>query len=147
MSPPASLARRQLLRLGAGLPLLACRSRPEETGEVCPDVQPDEQWVELPLEQWPELAAVGIGVPVDIPEQFATLIVIQESEGCYVALWRICTHGACEVVFHEGQVICPCHGSRFSLEGEVLEGPATRALVAWEAGLQGASVWLRRPSA
>lgn len=140
-----SLGRRQLLRLGAGLPLLACRPRQDETGAACPEVQPDEQWVELSLEQWPELAAVGVGVPVDLPEQFATLLVVQEAEGCYIALWRICTHGACEVEYDAGEVVCPCHGSRFSLEGEVLEGPATRDLVAWEVGRQADSVWLRRP--
>lgn len=145
-----SLPRRRVLCLAAGLPLLGCRPRTSSTDssarpEPCPELDPDESWIELPLSEWPELAQVGIGVPVDLPEHFATLLIVQEREGCYLALWRICTHGACEVVYEDGEIVCPCHDSRFGPDGEVLQGPATRALVAWEVGRTEESVWLRRP--
>jgi menaquinol-cytochrome c reductase iron-sulfur subunit len=45
-----------------------------------------------------------------------------------------CTHLACQVNWREdAQVyICPCHDAKFSLEGEVLDGPPPRPLDRFE---------------
>ncbi|MFD5430014.1 Rieske 2Fe-2S domain-containing protein [Streptomyces sp. NPDC127084] len=49
------------------------------------------------------------------------------------ALHRVsarCTHLGCVVHFNEAECAweCPCHGSRFGVDGEVLQGPAVRPL-------------------
>lgn len=51
-------------------------------------------------------------------------------EGEVRALSPRCPHLGCLVRFNdaEGAWECPCHGSRFGIDGEVLQGPATRPL-------------------
>lgn len=55
--------------------------------------------------------------------------VIGAAAGIY-ALSAVCTHLGC-ITRHlsdEGVIACPCHGSRFDLEGNVVHGPAPRPL-------------------
>lgn len=46
------------------------------------------------------------------------------------ALSAVCTHLGCITRFRldERVIACPCHGSRFDLEGNVVHGPAPRPL-------------------
>lgn len=40
-----------------------------------------------------------------------------------------CTHRRCQInTVRDNQIVCPCHGSRFDLDGNVIKGPATRNL-------------------
>ncbi|MDH3329526.1 MAG: Rieske (2Fe-2S) protein [Desulfobulbaceae bacterium] len=51
-------------------------------------------------------------------------------DGSVMAMSRTCTHLGCSVPWDDEQqkFICPCHGSTFSLTGEVLTAPAPRPL-------------------
>lgn len=50
--------------------------------------------------------------------------------GGLLALSKKCTHLGCAVPWNEEQqrFVCPCHGSTFSITGEVLSAPAPRPL-------------------
>jgi cytochrome b6-f complex iron-sulfur subunit len=50
--------------------------------------------------------------------------------GGVFALSAVCTHLGCITRFlsDERAIACPCHGSRFDLEGNVVHGPAPRPL-------------------
>jgi Rieske Fe-S protein len=56
--------------------------------------------------------------------------VYREPDGTVHAVSLRCTHLGCLVRFNSAERSwdCPCHGSRFDVDGTVLEGPATRPL-------------------
>ena len=63
-------------------------------------------------------------VRLDIPA------IIQHTDEGIIAISLVCTHLGCTVEENQdGQgFTCPCHGSRYTKSGKVLEGPATKNL-------------------
>ncbi|HXX63114.1 MAG TPA: Rieske (2Fe-2S) protein [Bacteroidota bacterium] len=76
------------------------------------------------------------GMPESYPPGSVTLdkeqrvFIVRAKEGYFYALSATCTHLGCIANWkaEEGIVACPCHGSKFSREGNVIAGPAPRAL-------------------
>lgn len=56
--------------------------------------------------------------------------VYKNNKGEIYAVDTTCTHMGCELAWNNAERSwdCPCHGSRFSVEGHVLNGPAVRNL-------------------
>jgi glycine/D-amino acid oxidase-like deaminating enzyme/nitrite reductase/ring-hydroxylating ferredoxin subunit len=54
----------------------------------------------------------------------------RDEDGTLHAVSPVCTHLGCQVNWNSGDRSwdCPCHGSRFSPDGEILHGPAVRRL-------------------
>ncbi|GHA65285.1 FAD-dependent oxidoreductase [Pontibacter akesuensis] len=71
---------------------------------------------------------VGEGKTIEIDDE--KLAAYRDEEGKLHVVSSICTHMGCVVHFNNAEKSwdCPCHGSRFSVEGEVLEGPAIHNL-------------------
>ena len=70
----------------------------------------------------------GEGALVDLDGD--TVAGFRDDDGTLHAVSPTCTHLGCRVAFNtaERSWDCPCHGSRFDVDGSVLEGPAVRDL-------------------
>ena len=64
----------------------------------------------------------------------STRAVYRDPEGELHELSAVCTHLGCLVQWNSGEKSwdCPCHGSRFAIDGVVLHGPANTPLRAVE---------------
>jgi Rieske Fe-S protein len=80
---------------------------------------------------------VGSGVIVD------EIVVTQPSAGEFKGFSATCTHAGCTVnEVADGTINCPCHGSKFNLDGSVANGPATSPLEPQAVTVQGDSIVL-----
>lgn len=64
------------------------------------------------------------------PVEVGRFYLVRLQDGGFLAIYRRCTHLGCAVPFDQasGEFVCPCHGSVFTNEGEVLNQPAPRPL-------------------
>ena len=75
-----------------------------------------------------------IAAVADVPEGGGVItsafVVTQPVAGTFKAFTKVCTHKGCDVSkIDSGVIVCPCHGSKYSIEtGEPTNGPATKPL-------------------
>lgn len=76
-----------------------------------------------------DLVAAGEVDVAELPRAFpqARVFLCADAEGLY-ALDAVCTHLGCTTEVASGGFRCPCHGSGYAASGEVVAGPAPRAL-------------------
>ncbi|QIS10979.1 ubiquinol-cytochrome c reductase iron-sulfur subunit [Nocardia arthritidis] len=68
-------------------------------------------------------------------------VITQPTAGKFVGLSTTCTHMGCKVnAVTDGTINCPCHGSRYHLDGSVANGPAPKPLAAKPVRVQGDSI-------
>jgi cytochrome b6-f complex iron-sulfur subunit len=84
-----------------------------------------------------------IGDPADFPFGPPTFLsdekiyVFRDREKGFAAASAVCTHLGCTVSFFQSDTRfhCPCHGSVFTAEGQVVHGPAPKPLQWFEVTL------------
>lgn len=102
-----------------------------------PRARKDDEWVEAA-----DLASLPRGVPEEVlfprsrvdgwkvTVEKTRAWLVRKADGRVVAFAPQCTHLGC--AYHwdarAGNFFCPCHSSRFSIDGDVLGGPAPRPL-------------------
>lgn len=91
------------------------------------EAAPQAAEVVLKLSETPELAKVGGSKIIEVSGE--SVIVARTGEASFVALSSVCPHRGCNVEYRDkDEFYCPCHGSRFALDGKVLQGPARKPL-------------------
>jgi cytochrome b6-f complex iron-sulfur subunit len=88
-------------------------------------------------------AVIDLGDPANYPPESATYVIegrlfVANASGHLFALSQKCPHLGCRVPFCDssGRFECPCHGSKFDLGGEWIEGPAPRGMDRYELSLE-----------
>jgi menaquinol-cytochrome c reductase iron-sulfur subunit len=79
-----------------------------------------------------------------VSSEKTTAWVVRLSEKDVVAFAPQCTHLGC--AYHwdarNGNFLCPCHTSAFSVEGKVLTGPAPRPLDRYQSKIEGGKLFI-----
>ena len=133
-----TVGRRQVITAAAGLAaggaVAGCAGSPPPPPGP-PTEAPADSQVDHPTAAGSAGTALGPAsdVPVGGGTVFESLevVVTQPTAGRFVGLTAVCTHTGCIVdKVVDGLIECPCHGSRYRLDGTVAGGPAPRALPA-----------------
>lgn len=86
------------------------------------------EWVDAgPIEE------LSVGASKDImSNQGIPVIVVRPAEEVITALEKKCPHLGCMVDLEDGELLCPCHGAKFTLDGTLISGPSPRGLKRFE---------------
>lgn len=152
-APPASIdpgcegcSRRALLQgfaVTAASVLVGCQGDPELGVDAAPGSTTAMCGTNLCLDlndpRNAALTATDGSMSVNAPSD--KLLLVRTSATMFQAVSDICTHAGCSVSYDKvGKVLnCPCHGSRFSLTGTVIRGPAAKPLRSYPAQLDAAT--------
>jgi len=135
------LGRRTLLRCGAACALAACGKFVDEPVAIEAGT-PAKGLLSLPVARVPELSQAGGSVLLHVDaadflgRRVSVLVANTTSQGLR-AYGAYCPHSGCEVAWVDGEdsVVCPCHLSRFAVDGSVTHPPAAVDLDTYPAKL------------
>jgi cytochrome b6-f complex iron-sulfur subunit len=99
----------------------------------------------IDMDQVPSLK--GTGGQITIRLMHEDVLLIRDSENTVRVFNAHCTHKGCLVKFSEknNRIECPCHGSQYDLNGNVLKGPASRPLPTHSGEIEGNQIILDFP--
>ncbi|HTY29009.1 MAG TPA: Rieske 2Fe-2S domain-containing protein, partial [Mycobacterium sp.] len=80
-------------------------------------------------------------IPVNSGKVVGDTLLTQPQQGVFDAFVARCTHAGCVLPGVEVDTIdCPCHGSRFALNGTVVRGPAMEPLAPVKIAVRGGMI-------
>ncbi|MBP9080707.1 MAG: Rieske (2Fe-2S) protein [Flavobacteriales bacterium] len=82
-------------------------------------------------------------IVVDVQGLPAPIVVFRNGEHNHIALLMRCTHRGAELQLAGDRLDCPAHGSVFSDQGEVMEGPADAPLRRFPVTASGTDLLIR----
>lgn len=92
-------------------------------------VRPEGAQLRLDIASMPDLMPEGNGVAMlQVEGEEAPMFVVRQNATTFVTLSAVCTHRGCTVEDKQNRFECPCHGSQYTLFGDVQRGPAERPL-------------------
>ena len=138
--------------LASSLPvvLAACNSETEETEteEAETETSPEEDSAAVGTREDGFIVA-GTTAELDeagyLLQKKNDLIVVRGEDDALAAVNPMCTHQGCSVSWNgeSKSLVCPCHGSQFAPNGEVLKGPAEEPLPTYEVKEEDGSVLVK----
>ena len=87
-----------------------------------------------------KLADIPVGGALAATSDGDKILLVQATAGTVTAFSAICPHQGCTVGPGNGELDCPCHGSRFDLTGAVITGPAEEPLTPYPVHVKDGSV-------
>ena len=71
----------------------------------------------------------NVGAAALVESVAGVFLLARTSAIAFTAVDAICSHESCTITGSDGSAyVCPCHGSRYSRSGQVLDGPAKASL-------------------
>ena len=124
-----ALPRRVVLIGAAVAPIAACSTTSDQLIKPATPPTPGQ------------VLASTADVPVGSGKVVGDTVLTQPQPGVFEGFVARCTHAGCVLPSVSGDTIdCPCHGSRFGLDGAVLRGPAIAPLTPVAVKVQGNEV-------
>jgi Rieske Fe-S protein len=141
--PSVSGPSRRVVLAGAGTAALAsaatlagCADYGNDSGgtnKAATTLAPD-----TPIAQTTDIPSGGGKI---FPDQ--QVVITQPTDGDFKGFSAVCTHQGCLVTKVEsGTILCPCHNSSFTLDGQVAGGPAPSPLPPEQITVKGTDILL-----
>jgi Rieske Fe-S protein len=144
------LPRQQVIR-GAGVVMaagaLAACSKTEDKPAASSEAPTTPPSAAAPAMTGPSGGGEAIAKTADVPVGSGLIVgevvITQPVVGQFKGFSSKCTHKGCTLNKVDGvRIDCPCHGSKFNLDGTVAHGPATEPLEAKQISVEGDSIVL-----
>lgn len=92
---------------------------------------PSGNTIDLFLSWYPELFKTGGAVELQLTGTEQSIVIVRVAIDRFTAVSPVCQHQGCKVDLGENLFRCPCHGSKYALDGALLGGPSEKPLVSY----------------